>query len=36
MYDALAARSYISEIKWNPKNPLNGETPAMHDLSHHR
>lgn len=36
MYDALAARTYISEIKWNPKNPLNGEKPGMRDLSHHR
>jgi adenylyltransferase/sulfurtransferase len=35
MYDALAARTYVSEIKWDPKNPLNGETPTIRDLSHH-
>ena len=35
MYDALAARTYVSEIKWDPKNPLNGETPTISDLSHH-
>lgn len=34
MYDALAARTYISEIKWDPKNPLNGEQPRIKDLSH--
>jgi adenylyltransferase/sulfurtransferase len=34
MYDALAARTYISEIKWDPKNPLNGEQPTIRDLSH--
>jgi molybdopterin-synthase adenylyltransferase len=36
MYDALAARTYISEIKWDPKNPLNGERPTINELSHHR
>jgi molybdopterin/thiamine biosynthesis adenylyltransferase len=36
MYDALAARTYISEIKWDPKNPLNGERPTISELSHHR
>jgi molybdopterin/thiamine biosynthesis adenylyltransferase len=36
MYDALAARTYVSEIKWDPKNPLNGERPTIGDLSHHR
>ena len=36
MYDALAARTYVSEIKWDPKNPLNGERPMISDLSHHR
>jgi molybdopterin-synthase adenylyltransferase len=34
MYDALAARTYVSEIKWDPKNPLNGERPSIKDLSH--
>jgi molybdopterin/thiamine biosynthesis adenylyltransferase len=34
MYDALAARIYVSEIKWDPKNPLNGEEPSIRDLSH--
>jgi molybdopterin-synthase adenylyltransferase len=36
MYDALATRCYVSEIKWNPDNPLNGSNPTIHDLSHHR
>ncbi len=34
MYDALAARAYVSEIKWDPKNPLNGEQAWIKDLSH--
>ncbi len=29
MYDALAARTYVSEIKWDPENPLNGERPSI-------
>jgi adenylyltransferase/sulfurtransferase len=36
MYDALAARTYISEIKWDAKNPLNGKRPTIRDLSYHR
>jgi molybdopterin/thiamine biosynthesis adenylyltransferase len=37
MYDALAARCYVSEIKWNPDNPLNGSKPTIRDLAqHHR
>jgi molybdopterin-synthase adenylyltransferase len=36
MYDALAARTYISEIKWDPKNPLNGKGASIKDLSHLR
>jgi molybdopterin/thiamine biosynthesis adenylyltransferase len=36
MYDALAARAYVSDVKWDPNNPLNGERPTIRDLSHHR
>ena len=37
MYDALATRCYVSEIKWNPDNPLNGSNPTISDLKqHHR
>jgi adenylyltransferase/sulfurtransferase len=35
LYDALAARAYVTEIPWNPDNPLNGLKPIIHDLSHH-
>lgn len=35
MYDALAARSYVAELRWNPSNPLNGESPTITDLSEH-
>jgi molybdopterin-synthase adenylyltransferase len=34
MYDALASRTYVTEIRWDPKNPLNGDTPSIKDLSH--
>ena len=27
MYDALAARAYVTKIPWNPDNPLNGPQP---------
>jgi len=36
MYDALAARTYVSEVRWDPKNPLNGEWPTIRDLTHHQ
>jgi adenylyltransferase/sulfurtransferase len=36
MYDALAARTYVSEVRWDPANPLNGKSPTIRDLSHHR
>lgn len=35
MYDALAARTYISEVNWDPGNPLNGKSATISDLSHH-
>lgn len=35
MYDALAARSYVAELRWNPSNPLNGTDPSITDLSGH-
>jgi molybdopterin/thiamine biosynthesis adenylyltransferase len=34
MYDALSARFMTTKLKWNPANPLNGETPSIRDLSH--
>ena len=35
LYDALAARSYVAKLAWDPTNPLNGRNPTIHDLSHH-
>ena len=35
MYDALAARSYVAALKWDPSNPLNGLNPSITDLSAH-
>jgi adenylyltransferase/sulfurtransferase len=35
LYDALAARAYVTELPWNPDNPLNGTGPSIRDLSHH-
>jgi adenylyltransferase/sulfurtransferase len=35
MYDSLAARCYVSEVKWDPQNPLNGVDATIRDLSHH-
>jgi adenylyltransferase/sulfurtransferase len=35
MYDALATRCHVSEIKWNPSNPLNGSNPTIRDLAQH-
>jgi adenylyltransferase/sulfurtransferase len=34
MYDALAVRTYIAALSWNPDNPLNGRSPTIRDLSH--
>src|SRR5205823_4719654 len=36
MYDALGARSYVTELRWDPDNPLNGRHPMMSDLSVHQ
>src|SRR5437868_11046909 len=33
MYDALGTRAYVSELRWDPGNPLNGRNPTIHDLS---
>jgi len=35
LYDALAARSYVAKLSWDPTNPLNGRSPTIRDLSHH-
>jgi molybdopterin-synthase adenylyltransferase len=35
MYDALGARAYVSELRWDPDNPLNGRNPTIRDLSEH-
>ena len=35
MYDALATRSYVTQLPWNPDNPLNGRNPTITDLSSH-
>jgi molybdopterin-synthase adenylyltransferase len=35
MYDGLSARFDTIKYTWNPANPLNGETPAIRDLSTH-
>jgi adenylyltransferase/sulfurtransferase len=34
MYDALAVRTYIAGLAWNPGNPLNGVYPTIRDISH--
>lgn len=36
LYDALAARSFMAGLSWDPTNPLNGENATIKDLSHHR
>jgi molybdopterin-synthase adenylyltransferase len=36
MYDALGARAYVTELRWNPENPLNGAASRIRDLSEHR
>jgi molybdopterin-synthase adenylyltransferase len=35
IYDALAARSFVAKLSWDPTNPLNGRNPTIRDLSHH-
>lgn len=35
LYDALAARSFVARLAWDPTNPLNGRNPTIRDLSHH-
>lgn len=35
MYDALSTRAYVTELRWNPDNPLNGRNPTICDLSVH-
>jgi molybdopterin-synthase adenylyltransferase len=35
LYDALAARSFVAKLAWDPTNPLNGRNPTIRDLSHH-
>ena len=35
IYDALAAAFRLIRLPWDPKNPLNGEAPTIHDLSVH-
>ncbi|MGI9384167.1 MAG: HesA/MoeB/ThiF family protein [Methyloligellaceae bacterium] len=36
IYDALGCRFEQVKIAWDPANPLSGETPRYHDLSHHQ
>lgn len=36
LYDGLGARSFMADLSWDKSNPLNGERPTIHDLSHHR
>jgi adenylyltransferase/sulfurtransferase len=36
LYDALQARFSTVAYGWDPDNPLNGRSPRLHDLSHHR
>jgi molybdopterin/thiamine biosynthesis adenylyltransferase len=36
IYDARACRFQTVNIAWDPENPLNGEEPIFHDLSHHK
>lgn len=35
IYDGLAATSRVVRLTWDPANPLNGENPAIRDLSGH-
>ncbi|MGE0008117.1 MAG: ThiF family adenylyltransferase [Parvibaculaceae bacterium] len=35
MYDALAARTYVTALPWTPDNPLNGRNATITDLSLH-
>jgi adenylyltransferase/sulfurtransferase len=35
LYDALAARAYVTDIPWDPDNPLNGANPGIRDLAAH-
>ncbi len=35
IYDGLSARMMTIRLNWDPANPLNGETPTIHDLSVH-
>ncbi|HCX67402.1 MAG TPA: adenylyltransferase, partial [Rhodobiaceae bacterium] len=35
IYDALETRFRTVKLKWDPKNPLTGETPSIKDLSIH-
>lgn len=36
LYDALSGRFDKFRVSWNPANPLNGQSPAITDLSIHR
>jgi len=36
LYDALQTRFAVLDYAWDPANPLNGESPSLSDLSHHR
>jgi adenylyltransferase/sulfurtransferase len=36
LYDALAARSFMAGLSWDPTNPLNGRDATIRDLSHHK
>jgi molybdopterin-synthase adenylyltransferase len=36
LYDALQARFSNVAYGWDPESPLNGTSPRLHDLSHHR
>jgi adenylyltransferase/sulfurtransferase len=36
LYDALAARSFMAGLSWDPSNPLNGRDATIRDLSHHK
>lgn len=36
IYDALSARFEQMRFKWDPANPLSGQTPSICDLSRHR
>jgi adenylyltransferase/sulfurtransferase len=36
LYEALPARFTTVTYAWDPENPLNGKSPRLFDLSHHR